>query len=174
MRVEMRSSCGRVGRAIRRGTLDRVSSACDTAFMPRTVLPDGWQRPRGYANGMAAHGELLAVAGQIGWNAQEQFESLEFVDQFRTALANVVAVVEAAGGAASDIISLTIYVTDKREYIAAIKSVGEAYRELLGKHFPAMALVVVAALLEDRAKVEIQALAVLPPSGPAPGEGSTP
>lgn len=138
------------------------------ASRPRTVLPEGWKRPRGYANGMAARGELLAVAGQIGWNAQEQFESLEFVDQFRTALANVVAVVEAAGGSPSDIISLTIYVTDKREYIAGIQRVGEVYRELLGKHFPAMALVVVAALLEDRAKVEIQALAVLPESGSAP------
>ena len=135
--------------------------ACDTGFMPRTVLPEGWKRPRGYANGMAGHGELLAVAGQIGWNAQEQFESLEFADQFRTALANVVAVVEAAGGAATDIVSLTIYVTDKHEYIAQIDRVGAAYRELLGKHFPAMALVVVAGLLEDRAKVEIQALALL-------------
>jgi enamine deaminase RidA (YjgF/YER057c/UK114 family) len=143
--------------------------ACDTSSMPRTVLPEGWRRPRGYANGMAGRGELLAVAGQIGWNAQEQFESLDFADQFRTALANVVAVVEAAGGAASDIISLTIYVTDKGEYIAGIERVGAAYRELLGKHFPAMALVEVAALLEDRAKVEIQALAVLPdPKGPKP------
>jgi enamine deaminase RidA (YjgF/YER057c/UK114 family) len=133
--------------------------------MPRTVLPQGWSRPRGYANGMAARGELLAVAGQIGWNAQEQFESDEFVDQFRQALANVVAVVDAAGGAAIDIISLTIYVTDKREYIAAIKEVGQAYRELLGKHFPAMALVGVRELLEDRAKVEIQALAVLGDAG---------
>lgn len=129
--------------------------------MPRTVQPDGWPRPRGYANGMAARGELLAVAGQIGWNAQEQFESELFVDQFRQALANVVAVVEAAGGAALDIISLTIYVTDKREYIEQIQAVGQAYRDLLGKHFPAMALVGVAELLEPRAKVEIQALAVL-------------
>lgn len=111
---------------------------------------------------MAARGELLAVAGQIGWNAREQFESLDFTDQFRQALTNVVAVVEAAGGAPSDIISLTIYVTDKGEYIADHKQVGVVYRELLGKHFPAMALVEVAALLEDRAKVEIQALAVLP------------
>lgn len=133
--------------------------------MPRIVSPEGWKRPRGYANGMAARGELLAVAGQIGWNAQEQFESLDFVDQFKTALANVVAVVEAAGGAATDIISLTIYVTDKGEYIADHKRVGAAYREVLGKHFPAMALVEVAALLEDRAKVEIQALAVLPEAG---------
>ena len=132
--------------------------------MPRTILPDGWQRPRGYANGMAASGELLAVAGQIGWNAREQFESLEFGPQFRQALHNVVAVVEAAGGAVTDIISLTIYVTDKREYIGQIEQVGAAYRELLGKHFPAMALIGVSELLEDRAKVEIQALAVLSPA----------
>lgn len=130
--------------------------------MPRTVLPDGWRRPRGYANGMAARGELLAVAGQIGWNAEEQFESDDFVDQFRQALANVVAVVDAAGGRATDIVSLTIYVTDKREYIAGIKAVGQAYRDMLGKHFPAMALIGISELLEDRAKVEIQALAVLP------------
>ena len=111
---------------------------------------------------MAARGELLAVAGQVGWNAEEQIESDDFVDQFRQALANVVAVVVAAGGEASDIVSLTIYVTDKREYIAGIKAVGQAYRELLGKHFPAMALVGIHELLEDGAKVEIQALAVLP------------
>ena len=129
--------------------------------MPRIVQPEGWKRPRGYANGMAAQGELLAVAGQIGWNSQEQFETEEFVGQFRQALSNVVAVVEAAGGAPTNIISLTIYVTDKREYIADIKAVGASYRELLGKHFPAMALVEVSALLEPRAKVEIQALAVL-------------
>jgi enamine deaminase RidA (YjgF/YER057c/UK114 family) len=130
--------------------------------MPRTILPDGWQRPRGYANGMAAHGELLAIAGQIGWNAQEQFESTEFAAQFRQALANVVAVVEAAGGSVGDIISLTVYVTSTREYVAQIEQVGAAYRELIGKHFPAMALIGVNELLEDRAKVEIQGLAVLP------------
>lgn len=129
--------------------------------MPRTILPEGWPRPRGYANGMAASGELLAIAGQIGWNAREQFESLEFGPQFRQALQNVVAVVEAAGGTVQDIVSLTIYVTDKREYIGQIDQVGAAYRELFGKHFPAMALVGVNELLEDRAKVEIQALAVL-------------
>ena len=129
--------------------------------MPRIIQPEGWKRPRGYANGMAGRGELLAVAGQIGWNAQEEFETEEFVGQFRQTLANVVAVVEAGGGAPTDIISLTIYVTDKHEYIADIKQVGAVYRELLGKHFPAMALVQVAALLEPRAKVEIQALAVL-------------
>lgn len=129
---------------------------------PRTIEVPGWPRPRGYANGMAARGELLAIAGEIGWDASETIVSDEFVPQFRQALANVVAVVEAAGGAPSDIISLTIYVTDKREYVAGIAELGQVYRALLGKHFPAMALVQVAALLEDRAKVEIQGLAVLP------------
>jgi len=138
--------------------------------MPRTILPDGWQRPRGYANGMAAHGELLAIAGQIGWNAREQFVSDEFGPQFHQALANVVAVVEAAGGSHRDIISLTIYVTDKREYIEQIEQVGAAYRELFAKHFPTMALVGVHELLEDRAKVEIQALAVLNPAVPSKRE----
>ncbi len=131
--------------------------------MPRSILPEGWQRPRGYSNGMAAAGELLAIAGQIGWNAHEHFESLEFGPQFRQALQNVVAVVEAAGGTVTDIISLTIYVTDKREYMDQLDQVGAAYRELIGKHFPAMALIGVNELLEDRAKVEIQGLAVLPP-----------
>lgn len=131
--------------------------------MPRIVQPQGWKRPRGYSNGMAGRGELLAVAGQIGWNADEQFESDVFADQFHQALSNVMAVVTAAGGSASDIISLTIYVTDKSEYVGEIQRVGAAYRELLGKHFPAMALVEVAGLLEPRAKVEIQALATLAP-----------
>lgn len=128
----------------------------------RSVCPPGWPRPRGYSNGMAARGELLAVAGMIGWDAQERIVSDEFVPQFRQALANVRDVVVAAGGEPAHILSLTIYVTDKREYIAGLKQVGEAYREILGKHYPAMALVQVAALLEDRAKVEIQAIAVLP------------
>lgn len=135
--------------------------------MPRTVLPEGWPRPRGYANGMAATGELLAVAGQIGWDASETIVSDEFAPQFRQALANVVDVVRAAGGRPEDLISLTVYVTDKREYIGEIKAVGQAYRELLGKHFPAMALIGVNELLEDRAKVEIQGLAVLPPPSEA-------
>ncbi len=128
----------------------------------RSINPPGWPRPRGYSNGMAARGELLAVAGMIGWDAQEQLVSDEFVPQFRQALANVCDVVTAAGGRPEHILSLTIYVTDKREYIAGLSEVGAAYRSLLGRHFPAMALVQVAALLEDRAKVEIQALASLP------------
>ncbi|MCA9657329.1 MAG: RidA family protein [Myxococcales bacterium] len=128
----------------------------------RIAQPEGWRRPRGYSNGMAARGEFLAIAGQIGWDGDENFVSDEFAAQFRQALSNVVAVVAAAGGRPEHLISLTLYVVDKQEYIAAIQEVGAAYRELIGKHFPAMALVEVSDLLEDRAKVEIQALAVLP------------
>jgi enamine deaminase RidA (YjgF/YER057c/UK114 family) len=111
---------------------------------------------------MAGSGEILAIAGQIGWDTEEVIVSDDFALQFRQALANVVAVVEAAGGRPEHLVSLTVYVTDKREYIAALPEVGAAYRELVGKHFPTMALVGVAELLEDRAKVEIQGLAVLP------------
>ena len=111
---------------------------------------------------MAARGELLAVAGMIGWDTQERLVSAEFVPQFRQALENVLAVVQAAGGGPEHLLSLTIYVTDKREYIAALTELGQVYRAVLGRHYPAMALVQVAALLEDAAKVEIQALAALP------------
>jgi enamine deaminase RidA (YjgF/YER057c/UK114 family) len=131
------------------------------ADSPRTILPEGWPRPKGYSNGMAARGELLAVAGQIAWNEKEEIVSPEFAAQFRQALGNVVSVVEAAGGTPGNLISLTIYVTDKQAYVDAIGEVGAAYRELIGKHFPAMALVEVAGLLEPGAQVEIQALAVL-------------
>lgn len=130
--------------------------------LPRAILPEGWPRPRGYSNGMAARGELLAIAGQIGWDEHERLVSDEFTPQFRQALTNVLAVVAAAGGRPEHVISLTAYVTDRREYIADLGAVGAAYRALMGRHFPAMALVQVAALLDPRAKVEIQGLAVLP------------
>jgi enamine deaminase RidA (YjgF/YER057c/UK114 family) len=113
---------------------------------------------------MAAQGEVLAIAGQIGWDETETLVSAEFVPQFRQALANVHAVLAAAGGRSEHLLSLTIYVTDKREYVGEIAAVGAAYRDILGKHFPAMALVQVADLLLPGAKVEIQALAVLPAS----------
>lgn len=132
----------------------------------RTLLPDGWKRPRGYANGMAAKGELLAIAGQIGWDGQEVFVSDDFSGQFRQALANVVEIVRCAGGGPEHLISLTLYVTDKHEYIAALPDIGSIWRDTCGKNFPTMALVQVADLLEDRAKIEIQALAVLPESTP--------
>ena len=125
------------------------------------VQPEGWVAPRGYSNGMRKKGELLAIAGQVAWDAQARLVPGGFAAQFEQALANVVAVVHAAGGAARDLISLTIYVTDRAEYVAELKAVGAAYRRLLDKHFPAMALVEVAGLLEAGAKVEIQGLAVL-------------
>ena len=130
--------------------------------MSRTINLEGWPRPRGYANGMAARGETLAIAGQIGWDDTETIVSDDVSAQFRQALANVVAVVTAAGGQPEHIISMTIFVVDKTEYVAGRQAIGAAWRELLGKHYPAMALVEVSALLEPRAKVEIQALAVLP------------
>ena len=130
--------------------------------MPRTILPDGWPRPRGYANGMAAQGEVLAIAGQIGWDEREVLVSDAFAPQFRKALENVVAVVTAAGGTAAHIVSVTIYVTRREDYVDALADVGTAWREVVGRHYPAMALVVVAGLLEPRALVEIQGLAVLP------------
>ena len=128
----------------------------------RTILPPGWRRPKGYSNGMAARGEVLAIAGMIGWDAEERLVSAEFLPQFRQALDNVRAVVDAAGGSAEDIVSLTIYVTDKRMSAGALAEVGAIYRAVLGRHFPAMALVQVADLLEPGALVEIQGLAVLP------------
>lgn len=127
----------------------------------RVISPPGWPRPRGYSNGMAARGELLSVAGMIGWDETEKLVSAEFLPQFEQALRNVVAVVEAAGGTASDLISLTIYVTDKRQYIAAGSELGKTYRAVIGKHYPTMALLQVADLLEPGALVEIAGLAVL-------------
>ena len=129
---------------------------------PEVVQPEGWDRPRGYSNGMlAAPGaRTLFVAGQIAWNPKQELVGAgDFVAQFRQALANVVAVVLAAGGKATDLASLTIYVTDKRQYIDGGKEIGAVYRECMGKHFPTMALVEVADLLEEGALVEIQALA---------------
>jgi enamine deaminase RidA (YjgF/YER057c/UK114 family) len=129
----------------------------------QVINPDTLAPPRGYSNGMLmAPGRTLFVAGQIGWDREGQFSSDEFAEQFDVALANVMEVVRAAGGSAEHIGRLTIYVTDKRAYLAQAKGVGAAYRKHMGKHFPAMALVEVVALLEDRAKVEIEATAVLP------------
>jgi enamine deaminase RidA (YjgF/YER057c/UK114 family) len=126
------------------------------------IQPGGWMQPRGYSNGMVASGRVLAVAGQIGWDAQGRLVGEAFTWQFEQALRNVVGVVVAGGGEAEDIISLTIYVTDRAEYVSSLAAVGQAYRKVMGKHFPAMALLQVAGLLEPGAKVEIQALAVLP------------
>ena len=130
--------------------------------MHEVLQPPGWAKPVGYANGIAAAGRLVFVGGQIGWNAQCRFESDDFVAQTRQALVTVVAVVSAAGGKPEHIASMTWFVTDRREYHADLKRMGSAYREVIGRHFPAMAVVEVTALMESRAKVEIQAIAVLP------------
>lgn len=127
-----------------------------------SVNPEGWPRPKGYNNGTMGAGRFLCVAGQIGWNERYEFVSDDFLGQAVQALRNVVAVVRAAGGTPRDILRLTWYVVDKREYLAAAKELGVAYREILDSTFPAMSLVQVAALLEDRARVEIEATAVLP------------
>lgn len=130
--------------------------------MSRIVQPDGWRRPRGYSNGVAAAGEHIFIAGQIGWNEREEFVSDDFAQQTAQALRNLIAVLRAAGAGPEHLVRMTWYVTDKREYLAASARIGDAYREIIGKHYPAMTLVQVAALLEDRAKVEIEATAVVP------------
>ena len=132
----------------------------------KLLQPEGWLPPKGYANGVAARGTMLFVGGQIGWNAQQQFDSDDLVDQVRQTLANVVAVLAAGGAAPEHLVSLTWYVTDIEDYAARQKDIGRAYRDTIGKHFPAMALVQVVRLVEPRAKVEIQAMAVVP-SDPA-------
>jgi enamine deaminase RidA (YjgF/YER057c/UK114 family) len=130
--------------------------------MTKTLLPAGWTTPKGYANGIAARGTMVFIAGQIGWNAREEFETDDFVGQTRQALQNIAAVVKEAGGQPSHLVRLTWYVTDKDEYLARLAAVGEAYRAVIGRHYPAMTLVEVKRLVEDRAKVEIEATAVIP------------
>lgn len=144
--------------------------------MSHTVLqPPGWARPRGYANGVAATGRLVFVAGQVGWNGNAEFESDDLVAQTTQALKNVVAVLNEAGALPAHIVRMTWYVTDRAEYLRRAAELGGAYREVIGRHFPAMSAVEVSALIEDRAKVEIEVTAVIPtPDSPAPpaGQGS--
>ena len=128
----------------------------------RILQPPDWAPPKGYANGIAARGTTIFVGGQIGWNGQQQFESDDFVTQARQALRNVLAVLAEGGAGPEHITRMTWYVTDKREYVASYRALGAAYREVVGRHFPAMTAVQVAALIEDRAKVEIEATAVVP------------
>ena len=127
----------------------------------KVIHPEGWLPAKGYSNGMLAKDGTLHIGGQIGWDADKKFTSDTFIDQMRQALANIRAIVEAAGGQVEDVTRLTWFVTDKEEYLAAQAEVGKAYRDVFGKHFPAMSMVVVAALVEDEAKVEIEATAHL-------------
>lgn len=124
--------------------------------------PRDWKRAKGYANGVVAQGRMVFISGQIGWNAAQQIVSQDFVAQLRQALENIVAVVREAGGTPEHITRLTWFVTDKTEYVSRLPEVGEAYRSVMGKHFPAMTMVQVTALVEDGAKVEVEASAVLP------------
>ncbi|MBL8305994.1 MAG: RidA family protein [Rubrivivax sp.] len=130
--------------------------------MADVLQPAGWAPPRGYANGVAASGRLVSVAGQIGWNAQAKFDSDDLVDQVRQALTNVRAVLAEAGATPMHLVRMTWYVTDKREYLARGREIGAAYREVIGHYAVAMSAVQVVALMEDRAKVEIEATAVVP------------
>ena len=121
-----------------------------------------WPRPSGYANGVAAEGRFLAISGQIGWNESGELVGDDFVEQARQALENVIAVLRAAGGQPEHLVRLTWYITNKEEYRSSVGALGAAYRRVVGAHYPAMALVQVAALLEEGAKVEIEATAILP------------
>ena len=127
----------------------------------RTVLPEGWHRPKGYSNAVIAQGHQIYVAGQVGWDSEERFNSDDIAEQAAQALRNVVAVLEAAGARPEHIVRMTWYVTDKAAYIAGLKEIGQAYREIIGRNFPAMTAGEVTALIEDRAKVEVECTAVV-------------
>ena len=124
--------------------------------------PPGWKPAKGFSNGVVAEGHTIFLAGQVGWNAEQHFESGDFVAQARQALANIVTLVAEAGGRAEHITRLTWFVLDKQEYLLRLRELGAAYRSVMGKHFPAMTLVQVGALVEDEARLEIEATAVVP------------
>ena len=128
----------------------------------RRLHPAGWPRPKGYANGIEATGRLVIVGGQIGWDETETFQSDDFVEQVRQTLKNTLAVLAEAGAGPEHVVRMTWYITDRSEYLARGREIGAVYRELMGKNFPAMAMVQVVALMEARAKVEIETTAVVP------------
>ncbi len=130
--------------------------------MIKKIQPPDWAEPRGYANGILARGAMLFVGGQIGWNAEQQFETDDFVAQTRQTLQNIVAVLKAGGAGPEHMVRMTWYVVDREEYVARLKELGVVYREVMGKNFPAMTCVQVAALVEERAQLEIEVTAVLP------------
>jgi enamine deaminase RidA (YjgF/YER057c/UK114 family) len=132
--------------------------------MHQVLQPKGWAPAKGFSNGVAAEGRQIFVAGQVGWNAEQVFESDDFVAQTEQALRNIVAVLAEADAKPEHLVRMTWYVTSKREYVDRQRDVGQAYRRAIGRHFPAMALVQVVALVEDLAKVEIEATAVIPAS----------
>jgi enamine deaminase RidA (YjgF/YER057c/UK114 family) len=138
-------------------------SAHETADSPHIFLhPSHWKPTPGYACGVAAEGRMLFLGGLIGWNAEQEFETDDFAGQVRQALENIVAVLAEGGAKPHHIVRMTWYVTDKKEYLGGLKDIGRAYKDTIGRHYPAMALVQVVALVEDRAKVEIEVTAVVP------------
>ena len=128
----------------------------------KKLQPPDWAEPKGYANGIMARGALIFIGGQIGWNAAQQFESDDFIAQTRQALINIAAVLKAGGAGPEHMVRMTWYVTDRVEYSARLKELGAAYREVMGKNFPAMTCVEVSGLVEERAQIEIEVTAVLP------------
>ena len=128
----------------------------------RKLQPPGWLEPKGYANGIKARGALIFVGGQIGWNAQQQFESDDFIAQTQQALINIAAILKAGGAGPEHMVRMTWYVTDRNEYATRLKELGAVYREVMGKNFPAMTCVEVSGLVEDRAQIEIEVTAVIP------------
>jgi len=126
------------------------------------LQPPGWARAKGFSNGIAAKGTLVFIAGQIGWTGEGRWEARDFAGQFRQALSNILSVLKEAGGRPEHLVRLTWYVLDKQEYLASLKDVGAAYRELMGRHFPTMAVVQVCGLVEPEARLEIEATAVIP------------
>lgn len=133
-----------------------------TATHLQVLHPPDWARARGFSNGLVARGSLVFTAGMIGWNAQQQFETDDFVEQTRIALQNVLRVVEEAGGGAQHIVRLTWFITDREAYLTHQKEIGAAYREVMGRNFPTMSVIAVSALMEARAKIEIEGTAVIP------------
>ena len=128
----------------------------------RILQPPEWPRPRGYANGIAASGRLVFTAGVVGWDERQRFVSDDFVDQFRQVLRNTLAILAEGGAGPEHVVRMTWYVADRDEYVGRLAEVGAAYRELMGRHYPCMAAVEVAALMEPRAKIEIETTAVVP------------
>ena len=127
-----------------------------------TLLPEGWTRPKGYSNGIAARGRLVVTGGLVGWTREEKFEAADFAGQFRQLMLNTLAVLAEAGAGPEHIVRMTWYVLDRDEYVASLKEIGAVYRELIGKNFPAMAVVQVTALVEREARLEIETTAVVP------------
>jgi len=128
----------------------------------KIIHPDGWKATKGYSSGVLTNNGQLFIGGQIGWTSDQVFETHTFIDQMEQTLVNIVAIVEAAGGKINNIVRLTWYIRDKNEYINNQKSIGEVYQKIIGKHYPAMAMVVVKDLVEDEALLEIEATAIIP------------